>query len=70
MVKGSFRVSRLHDDGTDAEHGTIPNSYRAFQYVQNQGLGGCGPPEGVVHDSSRVPLLAVHVVLLIFRNGR
>jgi hypothetical protein len=42
MVKGDFRVSRLNDDGTDAEQGTIPNSFRAFHYVQNQGQGGCG----------------------------
>ena len=39
MVKGSFRVSRLSNDGTDAEQGIVPNSFRAQRYICEQGQG-------------------------------
>ena len=42
MMKGSFRVSRLNSDGTDAEQGIIPNSFRAQRYICEQGQGEKG----------------------------
>jgi len=39
MMKGSFRVSRLSNDGTDVEQGIVPNSFRAQRYICEQGQG-------------------------------
>ena len=46
MMKGTFRVSRLSNDGTDAEQGIVPNSYRAQRYICEQGQGEMGGAGG------------------------